>query len=71
MRQNTPIERVRQTTKYSVRLMPASSMKAAATASTRGEFQCPMLASYDEKPPRLIVVHMCMKASSQLMPAQR
>ena len=30
-----------------------------------------MLASYDEKPPRPMVVHMCMKASAQPMPAAR
>jgi hypothetical protein len=46
-------------------------MKTMATASMAGEFQCPKLASCDEKPPRLTVEFMCMNASAQLMPAAR
>ena len=51
--------------------MPASSMKTMATASMRAELKAPKLASYAARPPSPIVLHMCMKASVQLMPAQR
>ena len=46
-------------------------MKTMATPSMAAEFQWPKLASCDEKPPRPIVVHMCMKASRQFIPAMR
>ncbi len=51
--------------------MPANVMNTIATASIRIESQWPKLASCEENPPRPIVVHMCMNASSQDMPAQR
>ena len=37
-------------------------MKTTATASMRGEFQWPKLASCDENPPRLTVEHMWQNA---------
>jgi len=38
--------------------MPANNMNRVATHSTCGELKWPMLASYEEKPPRLMVEHM-------------
>ena len=44
-------------------------MKTIAMASMSGELKCPKLASQDENPPKLTVLHMCMKASAQPIPA--
>jgi hypothetical protein len=67
-RHRPAVERLRTATKYRAKLQLATSMKSTAMASSSGDWKWPKLASYEDSPPRLTVVNMCMSASSGRMP---
>jgi len=67
-RQMRPGWRLTRAMKYSAKLPLAISMKTIAIHSSTGDWKWPKLASWVDRPPRLMVVDMWAHASSADMP---